>query len=128
MIEYLVAYLLVGFVVSIGECFYFTSGLKFYGVVGFFFMNLFFYPLTIALWIQNAIFGYKHIIKCAWCNEIVDFKDPEKVQEHVTHCTKHPTLTRIAELENEITELKARKIWDMTVSMINKSKASDEPK
>lgn len=119
--EYLIAYLLVGVITSIGMCLWFTENkVKFLGKLGFFLMNLFLYPFTFAVWIHNAVFGWKYTIKCAWCGEKVNFKDPVQAQEHVKKCTQHPTLTRIAELEREIMALKTRQIYDVSVSMVGK--------
>jgi hypothetical protein len=118
--DYLIAYLLVGVITSIGMCLWFAEGPKNYTVIGFFLINLFFYPLTLAVWIQNAVIGFRYTIKCAWCGKKVNFKDPIQTQEHVKKCTKHPTLTRIAELEREIMALKTRQIYDVSVSMVGK--------
>lgn len=119
MLNYLVAYLLVGVITSIGTSLWFVKGSKVYSVVGFFLINLFFYPFTLALWVQDSVFGYKHNIKCDWCGQAVDFNDPEQAQEHVAHCQKHPTLTKIAELQKEITKLRSEKLWDTTIKYVS---------
>jgi hypothetical protein len=118
-LEYLIAYLLVGVITSVGTSLWFVKGTKVYGVIGFFLINLFFYPFTLALWVQDSVFGYKHNIKCAWCGEAVDFNDPEQAQEHVKHCQKHPTLTKIAKLQKEITKLKTEKLWDVPMKYVS---------
>ena len=122
--EYLVAYLLVGVVTSIGMSIWFIGEATAFKKIGFYLMNMFFYPATLALWIFNGVIGYKFRIKCPWCGAKVNFKDPEQIQEHVTHCKKHPTLTRIAELENEIAALKLRTIaedtWEKEVLLVDK--------
>lgn len=120
MLNYLIAYLVVGVITSIGTSLWFVKGSKVYSVVGFFLINLFFYPFTLALWVQDSVFGYKHNIKCAWCGQAVDFNNPEQAQEHVTHCKKHPTLTKIAELQQEIARLKSKELWDVSINMVNK--------
>ena len=118
-LEYLIAYLVVGVITSIGTSLWFVRGSKVYGVVGFFLINLFFYPFMLALFVQDSVFGYKHNIKCAWCGEAVDFNDPEQAQEHVRHCQKHPTLTKIAKLQEEITKLRSEKLWDTTIKYVS---------
>lgn len=70
--------------------------------IAFFFIVYPLYPLFIALWVWDMIRSVKNNIRCAWCGEAVNFKNPESVKEHIKTCKEHPTLTRIAELEAEL--------------------------
>jgi hypothetical protein len=65
--------------------------------------------LIYALWPVWNIYVLYTVIKdgrnkivCPWCNERVDFTNIDSVQEHVTKCQKHPTLTEIAKLQTKI--------------------------
>jgi len=100
MNQYLLTYLLLGIIPAILLSLWWHK--VWFMKIAFFFIVYPLYPLFVALWVWDVIRSVKNNIRCAWCGEAVNFRDPESTKEHVKKCKEHPTLTRIAELEEEL--------------------------
>lgn len=69
-----------------------------------------FYPLVVALMIQQMLIRQKYATRCAWCGEkyssATGKKDrDEHIRQHTLVCEKHPLAKRIRELEEKLDEL-----------------------